>query len=179
MEPPGAELAEPHTVRLICAAYVSEPAIAPLADDVDEPKVFETVEQLTFVRGDAEMPLPSGVRRSALLTDAHGYGWIYINAAFCYTLPTGSRFNGPGRGAWYATCSKIAIAKARTEVVFHLTRGLRNVGIYENVTNYRELLAGLIGPFVGPVGPIGSTLSRHGYGGRIDQRCRHQEPGRS
>lgn len=135
-------------MRLICTADVSEPAIAPFADGVDELKVLETVEQPTSVRRDAEMPLPSGGRRSELLTGARGYGWTYINAAFCYTRPTDSRFNGPEIGSWYATCSKSAIAKARTEVVFHLTRELRNVGIYENVIDYRELLAGFIGPFV-------------------------------
>lgn len=145
---PLAVVAEPTTVRLISTAYIGEPAMGPLADGLDDLTILESIEQLTSMRRDAEMPLPSGVRRSELLTQAHGYGWTYVNAAFCYTRPTGNRFNGPERGAWYAACSKDAVRTAQAEVIFHLTRELHNVGVYENVTDYRELLAAFIGPFV-------------------------------
>jgi hypothetical protein len=94
------------------------------------------------------MPLPSGLRRAELVGPSHGYGWTYINAAFCYTRPGGSRFNGPERGAWYATFGEHAEQTALAEVSWHLTRELENVGTFENVTDYRELLAAFIGPFV-------------------------------
>ena len=44
------------------------------------------------------MPLPAGVAREEPLSELHGYGWTYVNAAFCYTRATGNRFNGTERG---------------------------------------------------------------------------------
>ena len=44
------------------------------------------------------MPLPAGVAREELLSELHGYGWTYVNAAFCHTRATGNRFNGPSAG---------------------------------------------------------------------------------
>lgn len=145
---PLCELAEPATIRLISTAYIDEPALAPLADGADALDFLADIEALTSIRQDAEMPLPSGLRRAELLSDAHGYGWSYVNAAFCYTRPGGNRFNGPERGAWYAAWGDVAGETARAEVGYHLTRELENVGVYDNVTDYRELLAGFIGPFV-------------------------------
>ena len=77
-----------------------------------------------------------------LLTAAAGYGWTYINAAFCYTRATGNRFNGPERGAWYASYGEDATLTAQAEVSWHLTRELEATGVFENLTAYRELLAG-------------------------------------
>ncbi|XBQ17720.1 MAG: RES family NAD+ phosphorylase [Oceanicaulis sp.] len=88
------------------------------------------------------MPLPAGLRRSELLTPAHGYGSTYVNAAFCYTRPTGNRFNGSDRGAWYAAWGVEMQETAQAEVSWHLTRELENTGVFENVTDYRELIAG-------------------------------------
>ena len=76
-----------------------------------------------------------------LLTEHHGYGWTYVNAAFCYTRETGNRFNGPDRGAWYATWGEDRIETAHAEVAWHLTRELEATGILENITAYRELNA--------------------------------------
>src|SRR5258708_20375940 len=39
-----------------------------------------------------------------------------VNAAFCHPHPLGSRFNGPDRGAWYAS---VAFETAQAEVAFH------------------------------------------------------------
>ncbi|MCP5085535.1 MAG: RES family NAD+ phosphorylase, partial [Rhodobacteraceae bacterium] len=77
-----------------------------------------------------------------LLTKAHGYGWSYVNAAFCYTRVTGNRFNGPERGAWYASSGETAIETSQAEVAWHLTRELEATGVFENTTSYRELIAG-------------------------------------
>lgn len=144
---PTADVVEPATIRLISTAYITEPAMAPLADDAAELDFLAEIERQTSMRQDAEMPLPTGVRRSELLTDAHGYGWSYVNAAFCYTRPEGSRFNGPERGAWYATFGEDAVRAAQVEVAFHLSRELENVGVFDNITDYRELLAGFLGSF--------------------------------
>ena len=142
------ELVEPATIRMISTAYIDEPAMQPLADTEAALEVLESIERKTSLRQNEEMPLPPGVTKGELLTPAYGYGWTYVNAAFCYTRPNGSRFNSSDRGAWYAALEDDPPQTAIAEVGYHLTRELENVGVYENVTRYRELVAGFIGPFV-------------------------------
>jgi RES domain len=49
-------------------------------------------------------------------------GANFINAAFVYFRPRElNRFNGPGRGAWYAA---LAVETCQAEVAFHLAREL-------------------------------------------------------
>jgi hypothetical protein len=141
-----AEIADPATVRLISTAYIIEPALTPLCDTDEELRILERLEAMSSARL-APARMPSGVDPSELLTPAAGFGHTYVNAAFCYVKPGGNRFNDGSRGAWYAGIGEAATLTAQAEVVFHLTRELDNVGIYENITAYRELLAGIIGPF--------------------------------
>ncbi len=68
-----------------------------------------------------------------------------INAAFTHAQPKGSRFNGSGRGAWYAGFS---LKTAQTEVAFHYGEGLRELNWQEEETvSYREYLADFHGDF--------------------------------
>jgi hypothetical protein len=143
---PVAEINEPAAVRLIPTAYISEPALTPLADNDDDRAVLEQLEGLTSSRLSPPF-MPPGVDPRELLTEAAGYGYTYVNAAFCYVRPDGNRFNGPDRGAWYAAIGEAADRTAQAEVVYHLTRELDNIGVYDNITRYREVLAGFIGPF--------------------------------
>lgn len=133
---------ESNTIRLISTAYIDEPALSPLVDDDDDLGFIEEIEGLTSLRRGTGIPLPAGVLSEELLTEADGYGWTYVNAAFCYTRATGNRFNGPGRGAWYTTWGEYADQTALAEVSWHLTRELEATGIYANITSYRELIAG-------------------------------------
>lgn len=141
-----ADIADPATVRLISTAYIVEPALAPLCDNDEELAILEALEGLSSARL-APARMPAGVDPAELLTPAAGFGHTYVNAAFCYVKPGGNRFNDGTRGAWYAGIGDGATQTAQAEVLFHLTRELDNVGIYDNVTAYRELLAGIIGPF--------------------------------
>ena len=141
------EFTDPSTVRLISTACIKEPAMAPLADDKEDLAVLEEIEGLTSARQSVSLPVPGGIQPGELLTDAAGYGWTMVNAAFCYTRSTGNRFNGPERGAWYASYGDLAIKTAHAEVAWHLTRELEATGIYENTTYYRELLAGFTSRF--------------------------------
>jgi hypothetical protein len=146
IRPAIAEIADPATVRLISTAYIIEPALAPLCDTEDELGILEALEAMSSARL-APVRMPPGVEPSELLTPAAGFGYTYVNAAFCYVKPGGNRFNDGTRGAWYAGTGASATLTAQAEVVFHLTRELDHVGIYDNVTACRELLAGIIGPF--------------------------------
>lgn len=175
---PVTEIAEPSTIRLISTAYVAEPALSPLYDTEEERQILEALEGRSSARL-VPTRMPVGVDPVELLTPAAGFGHTYVNAAFCYVKPAGNRFNDGTRGAWYAGIGAGAADTARAEVTFHLTRELDNVGIYENVTAYRELVAGVIGPFhdlrgregepalsadVAVAYPAGQTLARGIFG---------------
>ncbi|MEX0276196.1 MAG: RES family NAD+ phosphorylase [Ruegeria sp.] len=157
------EFTDPTTVRLISTAYIDEPAMAPLVDDEDELAILEEVEGLTSARRSVSLPIPGGLNPSELLTEAAGYGWTYINAAFCYTRTTGNRFNGAERGAWYACHGETAVAAAQAEVIWHLTRELDATRVYHNKTAYRELLAGF-------------TTRLHDLRGSADSAVLHPDP---
>ena len=144
---PVTDFVDNHTIRLIAAAYVDEPALTPLADDAEALDIIEEVESLTSARGDLIGSLPAGVASEELLTAAHGHGWALVNAAFCHTRAAGSRFNGPERGAWYASHGPTATETAQSEVSWHLTRELSHVGRFENTTACQELLAGFVTQF--------------------------------
>ena len=135
------------TIRLISTAYIDEPALSPLVDDEDDLRFIEEIEGLTSSRRGTGIPIPPGVVSDELLTEKDGYGWTYVNAAFCYTRSTGNRFNGPNRGAWYAAWGVAADQTALAEVSWHLTRELEATGVFENTTSYRELIAGFTSQF--------------------------------
>ncbi|WP_424968397.1 RES family NAD+ phosphorylase [Dinoroseobacter sp. S375] len=157
------DFTDPTTIRLISTAYIDEPAMAPLADDEDDLAVLEEIEGLTSARRTVTLPVPGGLDPAELLTAAAGYGWTYINAAFCYTRATGNRFNGPERGAWYASYGEEAALTAQAEVSWHLTRELEATGVFENLTAYRELLAGF-------------TTRLHDLADRAGEEVLHADP---
>ena len=144
---PVRDVVEPATIRLVTAAYTEKPAMALLADDPSELAFLEEIEGLTSALTRSSSTIPAGIQPGELLTEADGYGWPYVNAAFCHTRPTGNRFNGPERGAWNASYGNKAADTAKAEVAWHLTRELRATGIYENITTCRELLAGFMSRF--------------------------------
>ncbi|MDB5524837.1 MAG: hypothetical protein JWM58_2600 [Rhizobium sp.] len=150
------ETIEPAAIRLIPTAHITEPALRPLADNDQDRALLAELEGLTSSR--LSMPMmPAGVVASELLTEAAGHGHSYVNAAFCYVRPDGNRFNGGDRGAWSCTIGENAARTAQAEVVFRLTRELDNVGVYDNVTSYREVFAGFMGPFNDIRGEIGAV----------------------
>ena len=67
----------------------------------------------------------------------------FINAAFSYWLPRSlNRFNGPGRGAWYAA---LELDTCVAEVSFHMERELANISDFNAIVDYAEMFASLIG----------------------------------
>jgi RES domain-containing protein len=61
-----------------------------------------------------------------------------INAAFCHAHPLGGRFNGPDRGAWYASYE---VATAQAEVAFHKTVELAEIDRFVDIVTYDDYLA--------------------------------------
>jgi RES domain-containing protein len=186
---PIARIALERTVRLVSTARLRDPVLlklvrSALLDDLAE------IEGATSGRLTAQLRGSEGISAGELLAALpHA---TFINAAFAYWRPRDlNRFNGPGRGAWYAA---LHIATAMAEVGFHITRELARVNDYRAVVDYAELFASFAGEFVDlrrvdprpdcldpdpavgyPVGNLLADLTRkNGRNGIIYPSVRHQ-----
>lgn len=65
-----------------------------------------------------------------------------VNAASTHAHPSGSRWNGPDRGAWYAARE---VGTAQAEVAFHATVALAEVGRFEDSVTYDDYLSDVTG----------------------------------
>jgi RES domain-containing protein len=65
-----------------------------------------------------------------------------VNAAFTHAHPSGSRWNGPDRGAWYAAAE---VETSQAEVAFHRTVALAEVDRFEDSVTYDDYLSDLTG----------------------------------
>ena len=61
-----------------------------------------------------------------------------VNAAFCHPNPLGARFNGPGRGSWYAA---FEVRTAQAEVGYHKSVELAEVDWWNEEVTYDDYLA--------------------------------------
>ena len=61
-----------------------------------------------------------------------------VGAAFCHAHPLGARFNGPERGAWYASFDLVT---SQAEAGFHKSVQLAEVGRFEDSMTYDDYLA--------------------------------------
>jgi len=136
-------------VRLIPETRHKPPVLRGLVDTDDEAEILAELEGETSARLIAEREGSPAIDRRELVFarrahDLKLYGQSHINAAFTYTRPTGNRFNGPERGAWYCAYDVLTSAD---EVGFHRTRELGYIGVFEDEARYVELLADFIGDF--------------------------------
>ena len=140
--PPLAELTQRETVRLVSTGRFKEPALSPLAANSNALDSLAALEGVTNARLQGqETGLPHLDPRELVFGRP---GHTLINAAFTHTRSGGNRFNSETRGAWYCGFT------ARTslgEVAYHLSRELENVGRFDNVTDYGELLGDFFGAF--------------------------------
>ena len=142
MKLPLTAIAEAATVRLIPTAYYKPPVLKALVDSAEELAILEEIEGLTNRRLRAQAEgLPELDARELLF---RAWGRSHVNAAFAYSRPEGNRFNGPGRGAWYAAFDDLT---AIQEVGYHRTRELARIARFEDEAVYQALLAGFIGDF--------------------------------
>lgn len=135
---PVATLAVERAVRLVATARLRAPVLqklvpAPMLDDLAEIEGATSgrLREETITPGS----LPSGRPHAA-----------FVNAAFAYFRPRElNRFNGPGRGAWYAALEE---ATALAEVSHHLRRELARAGDYRATVDYAEMWASFAGAYV-------------------------------
>ncbi len=133
------------THRLIPSAYSGgdESVLARLTDDPGELAALFELEGATNDRLLGEAGLLPGITVRELV-----FGLSYshiVNAAFTHARPSGSRFNGPERGAWYAGFSR---ETATTEVAYHKRRELEEIHWEEKEAfTYVDFLADFRGKF--------------------------------
>lgn len=136
-------------IRLIPETRHKPPVLRGLVDTDAEAEILAQLEGETSARLIAEREGSPALDRRELVFarrahDLKLYGQSHVNAAFTYTRPTGNRFNGGDRGAWY--CSYDILTSAE-EVGFHRTRELGYIGSFNDEARYVELLADFIGDF--------------------------------
>jgi hypothetical protein len=143
--PPVRRLARRDTHRLIPSKYsdVGDSVLVRIAgDDAHLAEIFE-LDGATNDRLLAENDLLPGIGVHELVFGVPYYR--IVNAAFTHAHPLGSRFNGPDRGAWYAT---FTLATAQAEVAFHKSVELAEIGWREEEgITYDDYLADFTAEF--------------------------------
>lgn len=143
MLPHVSRLLQDDTHRLIPSAYDQESVLNRLTTDSGELSALFEIEGATNERLLGEAGLLPGITVRELV-----FGLSYshiVNAAFTHAKPSGSRFNGPERGAWYAGFSQ---QTAALEVAFHKSEELREINWQEKETFlYTDFLADFRGEF--------------------------------
>jgi hypothetical protein len=136
-------IAQDRTIHLVATARLRDPVLLKLVDEADL-AALEQIEGATSARLRAQAAGAERLdRRELVYGVSHAH---FINAAFAYFMPRSrNRFNGPGRGAWYAA---LALDTCAAEVAFHMERELANIADFNATVDYAELYASFIGDFV-------------------------------
>jgi hypothetical protein len=144
------------TIRLVSTARLRDPVLLELVGE-DALEDLAEIEGATSGRLKTEQSGSSQIdARELVFGIPHAK---FINASFSYWLPAQlNRFNGPGRGAWYAGYE---FETSLQEVSYHMTRELSNVGDFHATVDYAEMFASFVGDFVhvGGVSPSPDYLS--------------------
>jgi RES domain-containing protein len=145
------------TVRLVSTARLREAVLGALADTDAEVELLARLDQMTSGRAQAMAGgLPALPPEDLVARVPHA---AFVNAAFAYSLPRGlNRFNGPGRGAWYAA---LAVETALAEVAFHMTRHLSETSKFQAIVDYAEMFASFAGEFLDLRGAPPGTAALH------------------
>ncbi len=125
------------------SARLRDSVLRALVDDADLEALAE-IEGATSARLQAEHNGSGTIDARELM---HGVPHAsFINASFAYSKPRElNRFNGPGRGAWYAA---LHVATCLAEVAYHMTEFLSRSGSYSATVEYAEMHASLAGEYV-------------------------------
>lgn len=141
---PVERIALERTIRLVTTARLREPVLSRLAADEALQADLAEIEGATSSRLIAQNQGAEDIgAREFVAGIPHA---AFINASFSYWLPRElNRFNGPGRGAWYAA---LEVDTALAEVSFHMARHLERVEYFHAVVDYAEMFASFAGEFV-------------------------------
>lgn len=140
---PIERLALQRTVRLVPTARLRDPVLRGLGGEEYQDD-FAEIESASSGRLQAQEIGAENIQPGEFVAGIpHAH---FINAAFSYWRPREpNRFNGPGRGAWYAA---LHLRTGVAEVSFHMTRELERIGDFNAVVEYAEMFASFAGEFV-------------------------------
>lgn len=140
---PVTRIALERTIRLVTTARLRDPVLLKLVGQRYQDDLAE-IEGATSGRLSAQQQGTEDLQARELVGGLPHAN--FINAAFVYFRPRDlNRFNGPGRGAWYAA---LDVETCKIEVGFHLTRELQRVNDFNTVVEYAEMFASFAGEFV-------------------------------
>jgi RES domain-containing protein len=108
-------------------------------DDVASPEDLLTILELegwTNDRISGELGILHRIPQTEWVVGTPGA--TVVMAAFSHPRPGGGRFNDSSRGAWYAA---FELKTAITETVFHRTKELDEIGVYDTYMQMRDYLA--------------------------------------
>lgn len=123
------------TQRLIPSRYPPVGILDTIASPDDLPAILE-LEGWTNDRVSLELGIIHSIPASEWVVGKPNAS--VIMAAFCHPRPEGSRFSSSDRGAWYAALSLDA---ALAETIFHRTKELAEIGIFDARVEMRQYLA--------------------------------------
>jgi hypothetical protein len=148
------------TVRLVSTARLRDPVLLEL---VGRPHLADLAEIESATSARLTHKTRGGENLAAdELVGGHPHA-AFVNAAFTYWRPREmNRFNGPGRGAWYAALDTDTCV---AEVSFHMTRELQRVNDFNATVDYAEMFASFAGEFADLRGDAPKP------------ECLHAEPG--
>jgi RES domain len=127
------------THRLIPERYsIDKPILALLSQEDDE--LLRDLTELEGATNDRLLGETGRLPGVSTLELVSGFPFAHIvNASFTYARPSGSRFNDPSRGAWYAG---LEMQTSQAEVAFHRSIELQEIGwTEEEISPYRDYLA--------------------------------------
>ncbi|HXJ96012.1 MAG TPA: RES family NAD+ phosphorylase [Terriglobia bacterium] len=128
MTPGVTTIRQDDTHRLIPSRYSIEHALARLGGPRDLEELIE-LDAATDDRVAGEANLLPGISVHELLFGVpHAH---VVNAAFTHRRPSGNRFNGADRGAWYAA---FELETAQREIAFHKAQELLEIAWREPET---------------------------------------------
>ena len=122
------------THRLIPSRYPPIGILDQVSSSEDLEAVFE-LEAWTNDRVSRELGILYGIPKDEWV---FGPNATVVMAAYCHPRPAGGRFNNSSRGAWYAA---FELETAQAEIVYHKTKELAEVGVFETRVQYREYVA--------------------------------------
>lgn len=140
MLPPTSQVHQDDTHRLIPTKYLPKDASV-LSRLAKTPRDLDDLAELEGATNDrllGEANRLPGISVHELVFGIPNYH--IINAAFTHAAPSGGRFNGSDRAAWYAGYT---LETSQQEVAFHFARELREIPSWKEpeTRSYRDYLA--------------------------------------
>jgi hypothetical protein len=129
------------TVRLVPSRYPSVGILDQVASPDDLAAIIE-LETWTNDRISTEFGILHRIPKEEWVIGQQ-YASV-IMAAYCHPRAEGGRFNGPDRGAWYA--SRTA-ATSHAEVIYHRTQELAEIGVFDTLVHVRAYFADFAAQF--------------------------------